>query len=204
MDRGTYLELLRCARQQSRRDADAEDLLQTALVAAVEARRSDMARSENRRWLVGVLRNRARHEARTAARRLRREGDFQSCRDDGQTVATEHEHAALALPPALRVTALLALTGHTRAEIAWLLNLSDAALRKRISEIRRRWKGMGDAAGPTRGAPSGDLPFGLIRQALLGRVGGPRVALGSHDPDGNLFVVRSQTTRARQHQTSGI
>lgn len=204
MDRRTYLALLRSARKQSRSHADAEDLLQTALVVAIEAGRGDLARSDNRRWLVGVLRNLARHEARTAVRRRRREGDFQSCGEGEPALAGTHEQAVRKLPPALRVTTLLALTGHTRGEIGWLLNLSDTALRKRISDIRRRWNVMGEEVGPAPGAPDGDLSYGRIRQALIGRVRGPGLALGSHDPDGNLFVVTSQSVRLRQPRTSDI
>lgn len=198
MDRKTYLELLRGARKQSRREADAEDLLQTALLAAIEAGRTDMGREDNRRWMAGVLRNRARHEARTVVRRRRRDGDYQSLRDEGPA-ATAPADAVLTLPPALRITALLALTGHTRPEIAWLLNLSDTTLRKRISDIGRRLKGTG---GAVAAAPAGDLPFGLMRQALLGPVRTDGAAFGSHDPDGNLFVVTSQTGRARQPEAS--
>ena len=63
MNSNTYLRLLRCARRRSRLTDEAKDLLQSALLAAIEAQRGDMTRSENRRWLVGVLRNRALHEA---------------------------------------------------------------------------------------------------------------------------------------------
>ncbi len=201
MDRQTYLTLLRCARRHSRREAEAEDLLQTALVAAIEARRGDMGRGDNRRWLAGVLRRRALHEARTAARRRRREDDFHSCRDVDTVPAASHMPSVLALSPALRTTALLALTGHTRSEIAWLLDIPDATLRKRVSEIGRRLKGSGHDLR-AMGAPSGTLPFGLIRRALMPRVREPGAVLGSHDPDGNLFVVTSQIARLRQLRTS--
>lgn len=204
MDRQTYLKLLRCARAHSRREAEAEDLLQTALVAAIEARRGDMGRSENRRWLVGVLRRRALHEARTAARRRRRESDFQFRQDAEATPAPSQEHPVLTLPPALRTTALLALTGHTRPEIAWLMDLPDATLRKRVSEIGRRLKGVAAEVGGRSGGPKGSLSFGLIRQALIRRVRESGAALGSHDPDGNLFVVTSQFAGRRQLKVSDI
>lgn len=203
MDRRTYLTLLRYARTHSRREADAEDLLQTALVAALEAKRGDMDRGDNRRWLAGVLRRRALHEARTAARRRRREHDYHVAREAGRVAAAPHEHPALALPPALRTTALLALTGHTRPEIAWLLDLSDATLRKRISDIGRRLKADGHEVEGLTGL-KGDLAFGLIRQALMRRVREPGAMLGSHDPDGNLFVVTSRIAQARQLKASDI
>ncbi len=205
MDSKTYLALLRTARRRSRRLDEAGDLLQTALLAAIEAERGDMSRAENRRWLGGVLRNRALHEARSATRRRQREGAhaLPLSTDDTQPAA-ETDDFVTSLPPALRVTALLALTGHTKAEIAWLLDLSDPALRQRISEIRRRWRQFGDRIPPGAGQPRGDLSFGLVRRALIGRVQAAKVVLASHDPDGHLFVVASQFARSRQPGASGI
>ncbi|MGF7006351.1 hypothetical protein [Aminobacter sp. BE322] len=69
-------ELLRQARRASRRADEAEDLLQTVLVAAVEAGRTDLNKPENRRWLEGALRHGAAFDARTAIRRRRREQPF--------------------------------------------------------------------------------------------------------------------------------
>ena len=205
MDSKTYLEFLRSARRRSRRADEAGDLLQTALLAAIEAQRGDMTRVENRRWLAGVLRNRALHEARSAARRRLREGAYalrQAEEDDGPTA--EPDPFVMTLPPALRTTALLALTGHTRAEIAWLLGLSDPALRKRISDIAKRWRQSGRRVPPGHGEPRGNLAFGLLRRSLIGRVQAPDVVLASHDPDGHLFVVASQFARPRQPRASGI
>src|SRR5687768_7585308 len=120
MDPKTYLELLRSARRRSRRADEAGDLLQTSLLAAIEAQRGDMTRAENRRWLGGVLRNRALHEARSAARRRQRESAYVMLAGAEPAPAAEPDHFVTTLPPALRTTALLALTGHTKAEIAWL------------------------------------------------------------------------------------
>jgi RNA polymerase sigma-70 factor (ECF subfamily) len=205
MDAKTYLSLLRCARRRSRLADEAGDLLQSALLAAIEAQRGDMTRSENRRWLVGVLRNRALHEARSAARRRQRESAYM-LRNTAEeaALAEEVEPFVTTLPPALRTTALLAFTGHTKPEIAWLLSLSDAALRKRLSEIRQRWRQSGLPILPGLGDPRGDLPFGHIRRTLISRVQDAHVVLASHDPDGHLFVVTSQIARARQHSVSNI
>jgi RNA polymerase sigma-70 factor (ECF subfamily) len=200
MDRTTYLTLLRHARRRVRRLPEAEDLLQDALLIALEARRGDLSRVENRRWLAGVMRNRALLDGRSAARRRRREAEFEAMAPTASPPDAPSPPPVMTLPPALRTTALLALTGDTRAEIAWLQGLSDVALRKRISEIRRRWSG-GDA-GTDGEALRGDLPFGLMRRALLGRVRGQRPALGSHDPDGNLFVVSSRIPGRRQQRSS--
>lgn len=207
MDTQTYLELLQRARQQSRREDEAGDLLQTALLIAIEAERGDMTRRENRRWLGGVLRNRARHEARSAVRRRQRETGFQQIRNidgepDAETAGVDGFVAGL--PPALRTTALLALTGHTKAEIAWLLDLPDTALRKRISDIRRRWRKSGLSLPPGSGGPRGDFAFGLMRRALLRSSRAAGVELASHDPDGHLFVLSSQKAGARQRRASDI
>ena len=200
MDRKTYLLLLGQARRRVRHPPEAEDLLQDALVIALEAGRGDLARAGNRRWFAGVVRNRALLDARGAARRRRREADFQATAPEATLTGAPSRLPVEDLPSALRTTALLALTGHTRTEIAWLLQLSDVTLRKRISEIRRRWKG-GEAV-LDMAALRGDLPFGLMRRALLGRVRDRGPALGSHDPDGNLFVVSSRIPLLRQQESS--
>jgi DNA-directed RNA polymerase specialized sigma24 family protein len=199
MEARTYARLLNYARRRSGAADEAEDLLQYALVAAIEAQRADMTRSENRRWLVGVLRNRARHEARSAVRRRQREGAY--VWGDLGPEAPGDEGAELlvaALPPALRTTALLALTGHTKPEIGWLLGLSDTALRKRLSDIRQRCRGSEANLRSLAGAPQGDLPFGILRKALIRRVRNGGVMFGSHDPDGHLFILSSQTEEPRQ------
>ena len=112
-----------------------------------------------------------------------------------ETPAPELAH----LSPALRVTALLALSGHTRQEIGWLLSLSDAALRQRISQLRRAL----DATPTPDAGPSGPLAFGRIRRALLGPTRRPEAFLASHDPDGHLFVVSRSHISAPRQQTRG-
>jgi hypothetical protein len=103
------------------------------------------------------------------------------------------------LPPKLRTTALLVLTGHSKREILWLLRMNEPALRQRIADIRRRWRAEG--GGPLDGASglSGALNFGVIRRALLSPARSPGVVFASHDPDGHLFVVStSRKPEARQ------
>lgn len=187
------------ARRVSRRAEEADDLVQDALIAALEAGRTNLAAPETRRWLAGVIRNRAAFDARTSARRKRRETGWSEAQP-AASIRTETPAPQLAhLSPALRVTALLALSGHTRQEIGWLLNLSDAALRQRISQLRRAL----DAMPTPDTGPSGPLAFGRIRRALLGPTRRPEAFLASHDPDGHLFVVsRSQISAPRQ-QTRG-
>ena len=195
MQRSTYLSLLSQARRLCRRPDEAEDLLQTVLLAAVEAGRRDLSAPQNRRWLYGALRNRAAFEARSALRRKAREAAADPEPLDG-TVPDLHRAFITNLPLSLRTTALLALTGHTRPEIRHLLRLTDPALRQRLFQIRQRWSVQGDDALPDMLGLSGHLPFGLIRQALRAGMTRAEVHLGSHDPDGHLFVI------AHAHKTT--
>ena len=179
----------------ARRDCggDAEDVVQEALLAAVRAGRTDLADAETGRWLAGVVRNQARMHARGSARRRNREAAWVAFGSDVVPIPEPNQSSdriLSRLPPGLRIVALLALTGHSRREIAWLLRLEDAALRQRVAQLRSRFA----AAG--LGLPSGmpglslDLAYGRIRDALrplLARQGG---VLASHDPDGHLFALR--------------
>lgn len=200
MDRQTYLRLLRAARRRTRRAGEEDDLLQTALLAAVEAQRVDMTLGENGRWLSGVLRNHALREARSAIRRRQRDTGYAAAAVQDTETPAEWRGFVATLPPALRTTALLVVSGHTKAEIAWLLDLSETAFRKRISEIRQRWRRSGLGALPDDGALQGELAFGLLRQALIRRVRSDGAALGTHDPDGHLIVVSSHFDRARRQR----
>jgi DNA-directed RNA polymerase specialized sigma24 family protein len=192
-----YVELLRQARCMARRADEAEDLLQIVLLAAVEAGRADLSCPDNRRWLQGALRKRAAFDARSAVRRRQRETHW-SERDAGQAGPADFPRNFVAsLPPSLRTTALLALTGHTRQEIVWLQRLPDTAFRQRLAEIRRRWHAF--SGGDVAGMPglSGTLEFGRIRQSLLAVVRHERQAvLASHDPDGHLFADSGLTKPA--------
>lgn len=195
-----YLDLLRQAQRAARRADEAEDLLQAILLSAVEAGRADLSCPDNRRWLAGALRKRAAFDARSAMRRRVREQRW-AARVHSADEKDELPVAFLAsLPPSLRTTALLALTGHTRQEIAWLLGLADTALRQRIADVRRRWRAAGHDTLDDMPGLTGGLAFGRIRQALLKPVRQQGAVLASHDPDGHLFVVSlsSQNAAARQ------
>ena len=188
-----YGELLSYARRVSRRADEAEDLVQIVLLAAHERGRLDISAIDNRRWMMGALRRRAAFDARSALRRRRREAALASDGPPAPDAEPGPTQFVESLPAALRTTALLALSGHTRAEIAFLLRLSDAALRQRIADIRRRWRGTGGAGGTAvTELPGlrGTLAYGRIRRALLGPMRNASGALGSHDPDGHIFIVR--------------
>ena len=191
MERGHYAELLRAARRVSRRSEEAEDLLHNALVAALAAGRSAPTR-ENRGWIEGVLRNQARLAARQAVRARRRDGAWLRCQPeagDPEPPTGSTPIAIMQLPRSLRIVALLALSGHTRAEIRYLLGLSDQSLRQRVSQLKRRWIGAcGRDAMPSLRFPQG-LATGRIRSSLLPVARLPGSRLASHDPDGHLFAV---------------
>lgn len=195
-----YVELLRQAQRASRRPDEAEDLLQAVLLSAIEAGRCDLSCPDNRRWLQGAIRKRAAFEARSAIRRRQRETRWQAEPTAPVTQEAMPTAFVATLPAALRTTALLALTGHTRQEISWLLQLSDPTLRQRIAEIRRRWREAGGDRLEDIPGLDGTLHFGRIRSALLGPARRDGVLLASHDPDGHLFLVSipSQIGMARQ------
>lgn len=197
-----FSQLLREAQRAARGRPEAEDLFQTIWLAAVEAGRSDLSCADNRRWFVGALRRRALFDRRTAARRRIREqraamGAHAGERAEVPTWFVER------LPPKLRTTTLLVLTGHSKREILWLLRISEPALRQRIAEIRRRWRAEGGGALDGVSGLGGPLDFGVIRRALLPPARNPGVVLASHDRDGHLFVVSTSRKAGARQLSSG-
>lgn len=195
MNLDTYRHLRAEARRHARRAADADDLVQDALLIALEQGRGD-----DPAWLAGVIRNQAAMQARSAIRRRRREAAV--AEDD---VANAHEDSPPSasallerLPPAARRVAVLALHGLNAEEIRWVLGIGAAAFRQRLTSIR---KAMG-ALPPSQRAEAlalayvrdpvrtVDLQFGLIRRALKAALGGTD-GIGTHDADGHLIVLRA-------------
>jgi RNA polymerase sigma-70 factor (ECF subfamily) len=177
----------------ARRDCgeEAEDVVQEALLAAVRAGRVDLNDPGTARWLTGVVRNQARMAVRGSSRRRHRETDWMQAADDGAAEAVAPIEPILAgLSPALRAVALLALTGHNRREIAYLLRLDDAALRRRIADLKAKLSEAGVELPPGMPGLNLDLSYGRIRDALLPQLLRQGGVFASHDPDGHLFVVR--------------
>jgi RNA polymerase sigma-70 factor (ECF subfamily) len=201
--RQSYAALLGLARRYARRSGEAEDLLQSALVVALEAGRTDVMAAENRRWFHGVLKRLSAFEARSAMRRRSRETAWHGFGDptfgaNGPETGDEFRAFALELPPRLRTAALLMLGGHTRAEVAWLLRVSDMAVRQYVSEIRKRWRRRGGREPGDFVHLAGSLAFGRIRQNLRPHVlRHAGTLLASHDPDGHGFVIRLSSQDAR-------
>ncbi|KKB07769.1 RNA polymerase sigma factor [Devosia chinhatensis] len=196
---GLHRQLLALASRRAR-PADAEDIVQDALLIAIEAGRHDLEDPANLAWLRGVVRNRARLHARGALRRLGRETKWQSGPPPETVSETPPASEMLAgLPPALRTFAALVLTGHNRREIAYLLDLPNTALRQRISALKRHLRRKGFAAPHELSGLSLNLAYGRIRDVLLPALRRHGGLFAGHDPDGHLFIVRrSQTGLARQ------
>jgi DNA-directed RNA polymerase specialized sigma24 family protein len=190
--------LQRLARRHGRAE-DADDLLQEALIEAFRHDRLDLSAAENRAWLVGVLRNKAKMAARGRVRRLARDGRFVVEPEPAPSAPPDMADLLGGLPPSLRAVAALALAGQTRREIAYLLRLTDAALRQRLTALRRALAARGAAMPDGLPGLGGTLDYGRIRDALLPMLLRQRGMLAAHDPDGHLFVIRgSQKPAPRQ------
>ena len=94
------------------------------------------------------------------------------------------------LPPALKIVAALALSGHSRREVGYLLRLNDTALRQRVSALKRRLAARGLAMPAGTPGLRLDLSYGRIRDALLPKLVNEGGLFASHDPDGHLFIIR--------------
>lgn len=196
---GTLNQLLAIARREGVAHL-AEDIVQEALVIAVEAGRLDMADAETVCWLRGVVRNRARMNLRSERRRTARERAYlHTVPKTEPETGTVLPDVMKGLPPSLRGLAALVLTGHNRREVAYLLNLSDTALRQRISALKRALRSRGLVPPSELTGLTLNLNYGRIRDALLPELQRQRGSFASHDPDGHLFVVKSsQNTDPRQ------
>lgn len=194
MDIDTYRQLRRQAARLTRSESEVDDLVQDALLAALQAGRSDMA------WLAGVMQNQAAMHVRSTVRRRRREHVAANADTAPEAPPPTADAGVLLarLPPAARRVATLALHGLAADEIRWILAVSPAAFRQRLTSIR---KALGTLPPELQSealalayirdpARSVDLQFGLVRRALKAALGG-RPGLATHDADGHLLVIRS-------------
>jgi DNA-directed RNA polymerase specialized sigma24 family protein len=192
-----YAQLLAFARRWSRRPDEAEDLVHDALIVALEHGRSELGDAANRNWVAGVIRNSARMRARTAVRCKLRDAAWLVVQEDARPTQTPASSTRPldGLPSALKAVAALALSGHNRREIAYLLRISDDALRQRIVALKRQLIGRGARMPEGYAGLTLDLAYGRIRGALLPGFRRHLGAFASHDPDGHLFYIkRSQSS----------
>ncbi len=209
MTREDYTTLLRIATRHARVAEEAEDLLQDALVVAMEASRSDFSNESNRKWISGVLRNLATQQARTAVRRKQRDFAYNESKSPETDAESPTDAASQArrqfldaLPPAARKVAVLALHGLHKQEICMLLDVKDTAFRQRLASIRKALGPLGEDlqrevvglayASRRQRESNEDLPLGLIRRALMKRLNfvikPGQVSVGTHDPSGHLII----------------
>ncbi len=196
-------ELYRIAKQYSRRADEVDDLVQDLLLEAVKTGK-DFSDTSFMAWGRGFLRNHAAFIARTEGRRRKRE-EMVQYGDQGadDTDIQLPEDFVTHLRPSLRIIARLVNCGLNRKEILYLLNIADTALRQRLTALRREWKAYSDTTSRQGGEYpdkyTHTLPSGLIRRSLMqvfrNTIDHKRdkssQIIGSHDPDGHLFTIRS-------------
>lgn len=208
LTREQYAHWLTVARRHARRSGEDEDLLHDAILAAISAGRRDLTDPPSAAWFAGVIRNLSMMTARTAARRKKREQTGGRHPPPDPPPPTDELDAWLRtvadLPRAARAVAVLALGGLNRDEIAYVLRLSDAALRQRLTSVRKALADLDPGHRPDtlpkpRSTHRTRLELGLLRQALLGvlRIRG---GIGTHDPDGHLIVLKSGSQSGSRRQ----
>ena len=199
-----YTQLCSIAQRITHDTGEAEDVAQEALLAAFLAGHTDFEAIETRRWLVGTVRNMARMSLRGTVRRQERESQWQGAQHvQSDPSANGYQALPVSLSPSLKAVAALALSGHNRKEIAYLLNLTDVTLRQRIRTLKRELI-RAEVAMPTElpGLHLG-LAYGRLRSALLSKLSHRGGVLASHDPDGHLFVISGSQKGTRRQLTGG-
>lgn len=181
-------KLRRLAQRLARTGEEADDLVQHALLAALERNRPW---DEDRflPWTSGVMMRRALFIARTAGRRRRRDSTYVEVTSAPSPPCAKLPLAFIeALPRSLQTIARLANAGLGREEIAHVLDISDVALRKRVSDLRKAWSQSG--ADADFAAATSSLPCGIRRRSLksaLLRLPEARCAIT--DPDGHEIFL---------------
>lgn len=187
VDRDAYAELLRHARRCTRTLEEARDVAQESLLAALARGFDDWSAPARRAWMHGVVHKRAALLARTEARRRRREQ---------QTTGAEPHAGAWrwqprfleSLAPSLRAVATLASADLAANEIRWLLDLTDTALRQRLTALRRALKA--EPEPPVVPAAEPPATFGAQRAQLLSTLRRhPSRTLAARDPDGHAILL---------------
>ena len=201
-------EMYQIAKQFSRRQEEVDDLVQDLLLEAVRIGK-DFSDAHFMAWGRGFLRNHAAFIARTEGRRKKREEIYQD--NDHNFYNTDirqlPERFIAPLCQSRRILARLINCGLNRKEILYLLNISDTALRQRLTALRKEWK-IYDTSG--RHSEHSDSPVhalsnGLIRRSLLqtfknsadSKQQTTTRVIGSHDPDGHLFIISASSAHKK-------
>lgn len=193
----TYSELLRAARRWTKTPEEARDLVQTAVAEALTRGFADWDAVDRQSWLHGVIRRRAAFDARTAARRRRRERDWQLDSDRSARQAWAWAPQFLStLTPSIRSLALLIQAGLDAEETRSLLRLTSEAFRQRSRGLRRAFAAAVEPVvaaeapeGPGLGPRRPDVLRALRRRPLW--------AVASHDPDGHPLIFVASGSRNR-------
>lgn len=195
-----YRDILRTARRCTRSADEARELAQDAFVTALAQSSEDWSAPGRRAFLHGVVRKRAAFLARGHARRRRRERLFESLGPSAAAWRWQPSFLA-SLPRSLRAVAALARADLSAAEIRWLLGLTDTALRKRLSALRRAVRAEPEL--PTLPAAEPPFALGAQRAELLASLRRQRThALATHDPDGHPILLRVVAHKERPHGNS--
>lgn len=201
-------EMYQIAKQFSRRQEEVDDLVQDLLLEAVRIGK-DFSDAHFMAWGRGFLHNHAAFIARTEGRRKKREEIYQD--NDHNFYNTDirqlPERFIAPLCQSRRILARLINCSLNRKEILYLLNISDTALRQRLTALRKEWKTY-DASGrhsEHSDAPVHALPNGLMRQSLLQTFKNSanrkqqaiNRVIGSHDLDGHLFIISASSAHKK-------
>jgi DNA-directed RNA polymerase specialized sigma24 family protein len=186
----TLRRLSAVAARHSRVEHEVDDVIQDVLLAAV-AQGKDIGDPGFAAWAAGAVRLRSRFLARTAARRVRREGVYAAMPQSTKAAPTLRLPDAFveSLPSSRRIVALLVNLGMGRKEIAYLLGLTDIALRQRLAGLRKAM-----TAGGVRPLsmlePDSGLPRGLARRGLKAALPPRRIRqFAVRDPDGVTILI---------------
>ncbi|SMO94044.1 hypothetical protein [Gracilimonas mengyeensis] len=200
-------ELLKLAAKYSRRESEAEDLVQDLLLETVQTERN-ISDENYMPWAHGFLRNHAAFIARSEGRRRKRERTSQNS-------GSEPSHERVQFPAvfidelsaSLQRTARLINCALNKKEIMYLLDITDTAFRQRLTALRKQWdlyaeKNEVGLEIRTESEADNHLDIGLLRRSLRNSFhGDPAKVIGSFDPDGNLLVFRSKS--AHKTKASG-
>lgn len=183
-----YEEMMRVARRVTASESEAYDLVQDTILIALERGIEDWESPCHRAWLKGVVRKRSAFVIRTSRRRRRREEGFSATAPEQRGWRWNPEFLRQ-LPRSLRSVAQLANADLSGREIRWLLGLSSAAFRTRLSALSRRVRAELDA--PIEESTRPLETFGISRTRILRQLKAlPDPTMGTHDPDGHVLFFK--------------